>query len=733
MLRLLRHRPSLANAGLRTKLLLGFIALSLLIGLSGGAGLFFVKRIEVSVAVLSDVTTPLAEETSRVVDGMKNMQIEILQALVGGGGTDLAGHSRRLAEFDAMIGGGFQRIETLARESGLALDIAEASASERKFLAIAEEMLASNAENERLEALRNTKLDAFSAQRQQLDSELAKLIDRGEATMTEREEEAKTLAQAGNASVEKFGDLLSETFNQSYPVAQNAYKLGRVSEQLQDAVRNYVTTSDAAALPALQEKVQSLVNGAKGRVKRLASRLREAQDKATLDKIGQGFVELATAVLAEDGLFAIHRSALQADDKAKTLSLEATRIGTAFEAAIGGVAKAARAIGERQRDTTASTVRDALTSIGFIVALGIALSVVFGLVFAGRLVGPVKRLTRAMQELAEGSFDSTIPGTEKTDEVGAMARAVLVFQKNSREVAALRAEQEALKERSVLERRRAVFELADQFQAKLMHVVEGVAGATDQTEGSARTVAASVEQTRGQASAAATASETASGSVQTVAAAAEELSTSLAEVSRRVEQSAGIARKASGEAELTSTTVRELADGAQKIGAVVALIQQIAGQTNLLALNATIEAARAGEAGKGFAVVATEVKTLANQTAQATDNIRTQINTMQQTTDRAVGVIGSIVGLIADMDSIASAVATAVEQQRLATQEISQHAQQAAIGTRNVTSHIGGVGDTAATAGGAAGEALEAAGVLRQQVEALRSSVDAFLNELRAA
>lgn len=221
--------------------------------------------------------------------------------------------------------------------------------------------------------------------------------------------------------------------------------------------------------------------------------------------------------------------------------------------------------------------------------------------------------------------------------------------------------------------------------------------------------------------------------MQTVASAAEELHSSIAEIARQVAQSSAIAGKAVDDARRTDTIVKTLASGAQRIGDVVGLINSIAGQTNLLALNATIEAARAGDAGKGFAVVASEVKSLANQTAKATEDISKQISEIQSATGEAVQAIESIAGTIEELSTIASSIASAVEEQGNATQEIARNVQEAASGTQHVSANIAGVSEGARETGAAAGRVLDAAGNLSSQAEQLRGDVRTFISDVKAA
>ncbi len=275
-------------------------------------------------------------------------------------------------------------------------------------------------------------------------------------------------------------------------------------------------------------------------------------------------------------------------------------------------------------------------------------------------------------------------------------------------------------------------ELANNFETNVSAVVEAVSSASTEMQATAESMSTTAEETTRQASAVAAASEEAAANVQTVAAAAEQLSNSINEISRQVAESTKISATAVEEARRTNTEVEGLAEAAQKIGEVVDLINDIASQTNLLALNATIEAARAGEAGKGFAVVASEVKSLANQTAQATEEISQQIGNIQSATTTAVTAIKGIDEIISKISEVTTSIASAVEQQGAATNEIAQNVQQASSGTQEVSSNIGGVNQAASETGNAAGQVLEAASGLSRDSEILKQAVQSFLQEVRA-
>lgn len=378
---------------------------------------------------------------------------------------------------------------------------------------------------------------------------------------------------------------------------------------------------------------------------------------------------------------------------------------------------------------------NALTNTVLIVAavIVLALGIIVAFLVRYLAVKPVRALTGAVEGLAGGNTALDVPLTARRDELGVMARAIDFFKEKLIEVDRLREEQKASEQRITDERRKAMLDLADGFEAAIKGVVEGVSSAATELQSSATSMSGTAEEATRQSTAVAAATTQASANVTTVAAAAEELSSSITEISRQVADSSTVAKSAVDEAAQTGETVESLAVAAEKIGGIVQLINDIASQTNLLALNATIEAARAGEAGKGFAVVASEVKNLASQTAKATEDISVQISGMQQVTRSAASAMGHIRSTIARINEIASGIAAAVEEQSAATQEISNNAQQAASGVDEVARNISGVNQAANEVGGAAGEVLGASSELSRQSESLRREVDAFIAKVRAS
>ncbi|MGE5517867.1 MAG: methyl-accepting chemotaxis protein [Bacteroidota bacterium] len=295
-------------------------------------------------------------------------------------------------------------------------------------------------------------------------------------------------------------------------------------------------------------------------------------------------------------------------------------------------------------------------------ALAIATAVGLAMMLSHLIATPVNAMTRVMTALSAGDKSVDIPAQDRGDELGAMAKSVRVFRDNLIRSEALAAEQEAARaERE--KRSRAIERLTTDFDRAVGTVLQSVGSAAGQMEQTAQSMSANAEQTNRQATSVAAATEEASSNVQTVATAAEELSSSITEIGRQVAQSNHVARVAAEEAQRSTATVRGLAESSARIGEVIGLINNIASQTNLLALNATIEAARAGEAGKGFAVVANEVKSLATQTAHATEEITGHIGGVQTATKESVAAINAIVGRIEEINQISAVIAAAVEEQ----------------------------------------------------------------------
>ena len=492
----------------------------------------------------------------------------------------------------------------------------------------------------------------------------------------------------------------------------NAMAAGTIAPEAQAKYRAAVTTSEAA-WSALQAEAFGVT-------------LPEALTSA-IDNANQQYFA-ADYIAKRDGLIA----AVAAGQKPDMSPSDWSDFTVARLAALLGVAEGALdAAKTHAADERAADVRNLV--IQSILLLGAVVLAIGSMALIGRrVIGPLNVIRDAMLAVAGGNLaaEASFPG--RTDEIGALAGALGTFKQNAVDKARIEDEQRE-RHTQAEARQKSVDAGIKVFEAEVRAALDALGQASRQMLETSSSMSQAADRSKGQVKAVAGASEEASSNVQTVAAASEELAASISEISRQVTNAAQIAGRAVEETRETDRTVQSLADTASKIGEVIGLINDIASQTNLLALNATIEAARAGEAGKGFAVVASEVKSLANQTAKATEEISAQIAAVQNTTGEAVSAIKRIGGTISEVSTIATSIASAVEEQGAATQEITRNTQQAASRTRDVSENIGGVMNEADATGNAAAGVRTAAESLGQQADRLRGQVDDFLAKIRAA
>ena len=433
------------------------------------------------------------------------------------------------------------------------------------------------------------------------------------------------------------------------------------------------------------------------------------------------------------GVFKLRQKELDANDYGQIILDESRKLnvglGISVQQLVNGVQSETDASTwqARKEISLATTV---MLALGGLTLVGSVLFV--WLYVGGSILRRLGSLQRSMQLLSSGDLESEIYRSSQRDEIAAMANSLQVFRESMIEARALSADQD--KDRIAKAERASRMEARIvEFEATVRAALDSLQKSANSMQSTAQSMSATADQSSALVSAVASAAEETSANVQTVSSGTEELSSSISEIGRQVITSSQIARKAVDEAGQTDATMQGLAENASRISVVVDLIQVIASQTNLLALNATIEAARAGEAGRGFAVVASEVKSLANQTAKATEEIRAQIASMQQVTTSAVGAIRNIGHTIGEINDVTTAIAAAVEEQGAATREIARNIQHAAGGTSEVSSNIVGVSTASAEAGSAASEVLSASGALRREADVLRSEIDAFLSNIRAA
>ena len=416
-------------------------------------------------------------------------------------------------------------------------------------------------------------------------------------------------------------------------------------------------------------------------------------------------------------------------------AIELTGVGAQLNEALqkfsGQVHSYQNNLSEQRFSDQQSAISLTLTATIAGAALSLLIAIGSAFVLSRGVAKPIVLLNGSMQSLAQGNLLTEVPVDERRDEVGQMAKTVLVFKESMQRNEEMRQAQEA-EQRDRDQRAEHMMNLTRAFDERVKAMVEALAGSARGMEQTAVDLSKTAEVSAQESQTVAAAAQEAQAGVETVASASEELSASISEISRQVTNQATLAQTSVHAIETTTKSVAELSEASTKIGEVVRLINEIAEQTNLLALNATIEAARAGEAGKGFAVVASEVKNLANQTARATEEIGAQVGGIQATTKGTVDSIASVGAQVRQMNDISSAVAAAVEEQNAATQEISRNVQQASEGTKGVTHSIELVTHEVAKTKTAAQTVLDAAKQMLGESEGLKTYIDSFLNEVRA-
>jgi methyl-accepting chemotaxis protein len=527
------------------------------------------------------------------------------------------------------------------------------------------------------------------------------------------------LTRGGTTLRYKLDDLASNAAEAELPAIELGAK--QVAAQYQAAMvlaNTFVINSDMTVATSALARLKFVENSLKA-------------ISSTDEKIVQGLKEVS-ALLEE------YRQTLgKLIENAKEIGELTTEMAESADAIMkGSNAMKADLLSDQQRLESESnaTIGETERLVVMLALGGFLLGGTLAVLLGKGISRPMTAMCKAMRELANGNFDVVLPGLGRKDELGEMASAVEEFKvqavvKAERDAAAHDAQNKA----SSAARRTELIRFADDFEAAVGAIVSNVSASAVQLEAAAGTLTRTAETTQSLSSQVSGSSEEASNNMQSVASATEELSASVDEIGRRVRESSQIAEAAVLQAKQTDGRISKLSRAAQEIGDVVKLITAIAEQTNLLALNATIEAARAGDAGRGFAVVASEVKSLASQTAKATDEISSHISGMQGATQESVAAIKEIGGTIAKISVIAATISSAVEQQSSATQEIARSVQNVAEGTQEAAANIMRVNRGATETGSASEDVLSSARTLSTESTRLREELDRFMANIRAA
>ena len=475
----------------------------------------------------------------------------------------------------------------------------------------------------------------------------------------------------------------------------------------------------------LQNRVEDLESAIAYEVdgKKNADTLRGVVDDAVVDTLVRQLTAYETALRAVGDVIG-RRNALITD----TLDRIGPQVADAIEGMKLDYKSVQDTLGPQMQDDTENSV---VVSIS-VAVVAVVVGIIAALLITRSITGPVAGLTTAMGRLSDGDVGTVIPSVEQKDEIGLMARAVQVFKDNmirARELEAQEKHQQAERNR----RAEAMEATVNSFQSQIKERLDALQGVADELGRSADTLTDVAHETKEQSSGAAVASDQTAANVQSVSAAAEEMDSSFGEIVAQVSRASSSVENTSGRAQQTLVSIEDLQEQSEGIAQVLELITGIAEQTNLLALNATIEAARAGDAGKGFAVVASEVKSLANQTGKATEEIAEKIQRVQQACGTSVSAVREIVASIQDVNEISAAISAAVEQQKAATSEITRNMQEAAKGTEQLSSNIARVNDASDRTSSTVQGVTTAARRTEAEAVAMKNAIDGFIERVKAA
>ncbi len=718
------------GTGIAKKMVFGLSVLALFAVVIAIVGVYFINKIESSLNQITDYAAPTVETADDLVMNIWEAAKVAEEIIADEELEDIRVLREEFNQFEIEFKKSYEELDALVDDRDLLDELDSAKQRHEAFIRNANIMIEAHIAELEEEINADRLLEAFDGVGAKLIAMLDEFADENEAEMAKVE--GDVLVQRGLATASDINDLMGSLFNQDYPVVEASLKLQRLIIEMQDTAGEYMATEHLGHIEKPAREFAGLAAAAKPHFD-VINRLAETEEDRQDAKVLQGTFDLWVSQASQDEqLFDTHRDMLAnetaADEATEAMESDADSMADTLDV----VVEKADALSDGADEIAAGMVSRAQTIMAVLVGAAIMVGVALLLMVVKTVTQPIVQMTTAMKGLANGDLQSDIPAQGRSDEVGAMARAVQIFKENAIKARDLESEREALARKAEQEKRALMNRLASEFEGDVGGVVEAVSSSATEMQQTAKSMNEIAEQTERQAQTVAAASEQSSVNVQTVAASAEELSRSITNIRHQVAESNDVAARASAKATETHETVQGLVTASQEISEVVALITDIAEQTNLLALNATIEAARAGDMGKGFAVVASEVKNLANQTARATEEISQKIDEVQSATNRSAKAIEEINAIAEQVNRISTGIAGAVEEQSAATREIARNVEEAASGTTEVSQNIAEVMSAAGRAGTTAARTTESANALSREAALLAEKVRDFLGKIRA-
>ncbi len=746
----------LNSLSLSMKMMAGVVTISLLGAIIGIVGLFSINSIDRVLNEITDSAAPTVETASDLVANIWEATKVAEEIIADEELSEVRELAVELGQLNEAFKGYYKELEELVVDPDLLDEMKNVLSEHNEFIEHSAQMIEAHITELEKEIAADQQLEEFDQIGGQLITMLNEFADENEVEMQRAEDEGDRLEASGRATAAQVNAILGDLFDTDYPVVEAALKMQRLVIEMQDTAGEYLAAETLEELPGIVDEFGKLAEQVRPHLETLQRLAESDEDKEDAANLEAAFENWYSTADDDERLFDTHKDMLTAefaaDEFTETFEGDADNVA----AALNVVVDKADAISDGADEAAAAQVLTAqiITIVFILILVAIAFLVIW--VIRNQVSAPILDMNNAMRLLADGDTSITIPALGREDEIGDMASAVEVFKNNAIEREKLQEEQkaneqaerereekariaeqtrqqeEAEREREAQEKRRQeMLDLADQFESAVLGVVDEVANSVNEMSQAATEMSKIAEQTSERSRNVTEVAEQASNNVSMVASASEELSSSINELAQQAESANGVSNSAVSRTTTAGADVESLVESSSQISNVVSLINDIAEQTNLLALNATIEAARAGEAGRGFAVVASEVKSLASQTAQATEDIAKQVNSMQEVAGKARGGMDAVQKAIEEVNGIIANMSSAITQQNVSTQEIARSAQDVSHGTTEVTTNISLVNEGASTTGAAATEVisnLEAVSNLTQEV---RNQALKFIEHIR--